>query len=168
MGTRNADTLNGNGGIGNDTLNGGAGSDTLTGGSGADVFAWTLADRGPAGAPPTDTITDFSIAAPAAGGDLLDLRDLLQGEAKAGVSAGNLERYLDFDTTTSAGNTIIHVSSTGGFAGGVYSAAAEDQRIVLTGVDVRSVAAFGLTALATDNDIINQLLQRGKLITDGP
>lgn len=168
MGTRNADTLNGNGGIGNDTLNGGAGSDTLTGGSGADVFAWTLADRGPAGAPPTDTITVFSIAAPAAGGDLLDLRDLLQGEAKAGVSAGNLERYLDFDTTTSAGNTIIHVGSTGGFAGGVYSAAAEDQRIVLTGVDVRSVAAFGLTALATDNDIINQLLQRGKLITDGP
>ena len=162
MGTRNADTLNGNGGIGNDTLNGGAGGDTLTGGSGADVFAWTLADRGPAGALPTDTITDFNIAAPAAGGDLL------QGEAKPGVSAGNLERYLDFDTTTSAGNTIIHVSSTGGFAGGVYSAAAEDQRIVLTGVDVRSVAAFGLTALATDNDIINQLLQRGKLITDGP
>ena len=99
--------------------------------------------------------------------DLLDLRDLLQGEAKAGVSAGNLQNYLDFDTTTSAGNTIIHVSSTGGFAGGVYSAAAEDQRIVLTGVDVRSVATFGLTSTATDNDIINQLLQRGKLITDG-
>ena len=155
------------GGAGNDKLYGGAGSDSLTGGTGTDVFAWTLADRGTAGAPPTDTITDFSVAAPAAGGDLLDLRDLLQGEAKAGVTAGNLERYLDFDTTSVAGSTIIHVSSTGGFAGGVYSAAAEDQRIVLTGVDVRSVAAFGLTSTATDNDIINQLLQRGKLVTDG-
>jgi Ca2+-binding RTX toxin-like protein len=161
------DTLTGN--DGNDKLYGGAGNDSLTGGNGADVFAWTLADRGTSPATlPTDTITDFSIASPAAGGDLLDLRDLLQGEAKSGVSAGNLQNYLDFDTTTSAGNTIIHVSSTGGFSGGVYSAAAEDQRIVLTGVDVRSVAAFGLTSTATDNDIINQLLQRGKLITDGP
>ena len=80
------DTLNGN--AGNDKLVGGAGSDSLTGGTGADVFAWTLADRGTSPATlPTDTITDFSIASPAAGGDLLDLRDLLQGEAKAGVSA---------------------------------------------------------------------------------
>ena len=159
------DTING--GNGNDVIYGGSGSDTLTGGNGADVFAWTLADRGTAGAPPTDTITDFSVALPSAGGDLLDLRDLLQGENRVG-GTGNLENYLDFDTTSSAGNTIIHISSSGGFAGGVYSAGAEDQRIVLTGVDVRSAATFGLNASATDSQIIAELLNRGKLITDGP
>ena len=155
-------------GAGNDWVQGGAGSDSLTGGSGADVFAWVLADRGAAGTPPTDTIADFSVAAPSAGGDILDLRDLLQGEAKAGTSPGNLQNYLDFDTTSAPGSTIVHVSSTGGFAGGVYSAAAEDQRIVLQGVDVRSPGAFGLAPSATDNDVIHQLLQRGKLVTDGP
>ena len=155
-------------GAGNDFIQGGAGSDALTGGSGADVFAWVLADRGPAGTPPTDTIADFSVAAPTAGGDVLDLRDLLQGEAKSGTNAGNLQNYLDFDTTSAPGSTIVHVSSTGGFAGGVYSAAVEDQRIVLQGVDVRSPGAFGLSSTATDNDVIHQLLQRGKLVTDGP
>ena len=62
----------------------------------------------------------------------------------------------------------MHISSSGGFAGGTYSAAAEDQRIVLQGVDVRSPGAFGLAPSATDNDVIAQLLQRGKLVTDGP
>ena len=144
----------------------GAGSDTVTGTGGSDVFAWTLADRGTAGAPPTDTITDFSVAAPSNGGDVLDLRDLLQGEAKAGTTAGNLQNYLDFDTTTNPGSTIIHVSSTGGFSAG-YTPGAEDQRIVLQGVDVRSPGAFGLAPTATDSDVIHQLLQRGKLVADG-
>jgi Ca2+-binding RTX toxin-like protein len=156
------------GGTGSDKLFGGAGNDTLTGGTGADVFAWTLADRGAVGTPATDTISDFNVATPAAGGDLLDLRDLLQGEAKAGLSTGNLEQFLDFDTTSSAGNTIIRISSNGGFAGGTYNAGAEDQRIILQGVDLRSAGAFGLNAGASDSDIIQQLLQRGKLVTDGP
>ena len=160
------DTVNGGGG--NDWIQGGAGSDRLTGGSGSDVFAWVLADRGPAGTPPTDTITNFSVVAPSAGGDVLDLRDLLQGESKAGTGPGNLQNYLDFDTTSAPGSTIVHISSGGGFAGGVYSASAEDQRIVLQGVDVRSPGAFGLPSSATDNDVIQQLLQRGKLVTDGP
>ena len=156
------------GGAGNDRLYGGAGNDTLTGGAGADVFAWTLADRGTSGTPAFDTITDFNVAARAAGGDLIDPWDLLQGEAKAGLSAGTLDKFLDFDTTSSAGNTIIRISSSGGFTGGTYSAGAEDQRIILQGVDLRSAGAFGLNASATDNDIIQQLLQRGKLVTDGP
>jgi large repetitive protein len=159
------DTLNG--GTGTDKLYGGAGNDALTGGTDVDVFAWTLADRGAPGTPATDTITDFNLANPAAGGDLLDLRDLLQGEVKAGLNPGSLEQFLDFDTTSSAGNTIIRISSNGGFAGGTYSAGAEDQRIILQGVDLRSASAFGLTAAASDNDIIQQLLQRGKLVTDG-
>ena len=183
-GDAGTDTLNGGngrdvllGGIGNDSLNagagddrlsGGAGNDALTGGVGSDVFAWTFAERGAAGAPASDAISDFEIAPPATGRDLLDLRDLLQGEAKAGFSAGTLDQYLDFDTTSLAGSTIIRISSNGGFTGGAYSAAAEDQRIELTGVDMRSAGVFGLNASASDNAIIAQLLQRGQLIADGP
>jgi VCBS repeat-containing protein len=157
-----------NAGVGDDRLSGGAGNDGLTGGLGSDVFAWTFAERGAAGAPGSDRISDFEFAPPAAGGDLLDLRDLLQGEAKAGFGAGTLDQYLDFDTTSLAGSTIIRISSGGGFTGGAYNAAAEDQRIEITGVDMRSAGVFGLNASASDNAIIAQLLQRGQLIADGP
>jgi len=137
------------GGAGADVLYGGAGSDTLTGNAGADVFAWRLADRGTPGAPPTDTITDFSNAA---GGDVLDLRDLLVSE-----NVGNLSNYLHF--TTSGGNTTISISTTGGFAGG-FSSGAVDQVIQLTGVDL--VGGF-----TSDAQVIADLLNRGKLLADG-
>jgi VCBS repeat-containing protein len=152
-----------NGGTGNDIVLGGAGNDSLTGGSGADVFVWHLADKGSTGTPAVDTITDFNVAAPASGGDLLEIRDLLQGE-----NTGNLERFLDFDTTSAPGSTIIHVSTSGAFPTGsawtAGQAASEDQRIVLQGVDLRS--AFGLGVGASDNQIIQELLTRGKLVTD--
>ncbi len=152
------DTLNG--GNGNDTLIGGAGNDTLTGGSGSDIFRWELADQGTAGAPAKDTITDFSTATPAAGGDVLDLRDLLVGETHAGSLPGNLSSFLHFETV-SVGmntNTVLHVSTSGGFAAG-YSAAAENQTITLQNVDL--VTGFG-----NDNAIIQNLLTQNKLITD--
>lgn len=165
-GGNDADTLNA--GAGSDKVHGGAGSDAMSGGLGSDVFAWTFADRGTAGAPAIDSISDFDIAGSAAAGDLLDLRDLLQGEAKAGFGAGTLDQFLDFDTSSMAGSTIIRVSSNGGFSGGTFGAVAEDQRIVLAGVDLRSAEAFGLAAGASDADVIHQLLQRGSLIVDGP
>jgi large repetitive protein len=166
MGGSGIDTLDG--GAGSDVLRGGAGNDILTGGLGVDIFSWVLADRGIAGAPAIDTIIDFSAAPTTGAGDVLDLRDLLQGEVKAGLGAGNLQQFLDFDTTTTAGSTIMRVSSAGGFVGGVYNAAAEDERIVLQGVDLRSSAVFGLTAAATDTDIVQQLLRHGSLVVNGP
>src|SRR5205814_9381957 len=110
------DTIDG--GSGADIIHGGAGSDSMTGGTGADVFAWSLGDKGTAGTPAVDVITDFNTATPAAGGDQLDLRDLLQGENFAG-GLGNLGNYLHF--TTVSGTTTIQISSSGAFAGG-YSA----------------------------------------------
>ena len=167
-GTGTADWIDGragndvlSGGNGNDVLIGGSGNDGLTGGAGADVFKWALADKGIGGTPAADIITDFNVATPAAGGDTLDLRDLLSGE-----NSGNLQQYLDFDTTSTPGSTVIRISSGGTFAGGTYSAAAEDQRITLQGVDLRT--ALGLGVGATDNQIITELLNRGKLVTDGP
>jgi large repetitive protein len=163
------DTLSG--GEGADRLRGGAGADTLTGGAGVDVFAWSLGDAGTAAARPVDTITDFNPAAVSASGDVLDLRDLLVGELKGAVDAthpngtvGNLQNFLDFNVT--GGNTEIRVSSGGQFAGGAYAAGSEDQRIVLQGVDIRS--SLSLAATATDAQIIQELLNRSKLIVDGP
>ncbi|MBS4017402.1 MAG: type I secretion C-terminal target domain-containing protein, partial [Dechloromonas sp.] len=148
------------GGSGNDILWGGAGNDRLTGGLGADTFAWVLGDRGTGGSGrAVDTITDFDVRAFASGGDRLDLRDLLVGE-----NSGNLQNYLDFDTTSQTGNTIIRISSTGAFSSGNYASGSEDQRIVLEGVNIRT--DLGLASNASDNQIINELISRGKLVTD--
>jgi hypothetical protein len=100
-------------------------------------------------------VKDFSVAA----GDVLDLRDLLQGETTAA-----LDKYLEFDTT--GVNTIIKVSPTGAFpAGGAATNAAETQRIVLENVNLRS--EFGLSPTSTDDiALINKLLAKGALVVD--
>ena len=176
MGTPGADTLTGgdgndrleggagddalNGGAGNDVLNGGAGNDTLTGGAGADIFEWTLADRGTNGAPAVDTITDFNAAAGGSGGDVLDLRDLLIGE-----TTGSLANFMHFEKV--GADTIVHISTTGGFAADAHTVGApsgvvtgaEDQKIVLAGVDMIGV-------FTTDQQVIQDLLTKGKLNTD--
>ena len=141
------------GGGGNDVLIGGAGDDDMSGGIGADVFVWELADRGAPGDPAQDTISDFDTAASS---DALDLRDLLQGESH-GIDGGNLGDYLHFES--SGADTIVHVSSNGGFSSG-YSAAQEDVSITLQGVDLFS------GGLSSDQQVIQDLLSKGKLITD--
>jgi Ca2+-binding RTX toxin-like protein len=156
LGGSSADVIAG--GAGNDDISGGAGNDTLTGGLGSDVFRWSLADAGPAGSPAIDSITDFDTSA---GTDKLDLRDLLTGESH---TAASLDNYLHFEVT--GGNTIVHISSSGGFGGnGVVNAvvsgsATETQQIVLVAVDL---SVGGLT---TDQQIIQSLINNQKLITD--
>ena len=150
-----ADTLDG--GDGNDLLIGGAGNDSLTGGLGADTFAWRLADKGTAGSPASDTIYGFDTVA---NSDRIDLRDLLVGENHSS-GIGNLANYIDI--TTSSGNTVIRISTTGGFTGGTYVAGAEDQRITLSGENLYST--YGITA-GNDAALIQQLLTDGKLKVD--
>ncbi len=135
------------GGDGDDRLIGGAGNDVLTGGLGSDTFAWTLADQGTNGAPARDTITDFSLTAQAAGGDVLDLRDLLP----TATDAATLDNYLNF--SKSGLDTVIDIRPTG-------AAGSVTQQIVLSNVD--------LTSSGTLNDvaIIQDLLTKGKLLTD--
>uniref|UniRef100_UPI0025ECD6A5 type I secretion C-terminal target domain-containing protein n=1 Tax=Iodobacter sp. TaxID=1915058 RepID=UPI0025ECD6A5 len=145
-----------NAGAGADRIEGGAGSDTLTGGLGADTFRWALADKGLVGTPDIDKITDFNSASYNAGGDRLDLRDLLQSENHT-VGSGNLTQYLHFEK--SGTDTILHVSSAGSFTG-VFNANSDDQRIVLSGVDLTSNGSLA------DSAIIQDLLNKGKLVTD--
>jgi hypothetical protein len=157
VGTASSNTING--GAGNDVLIGGAGNDILSGGTGADVFAWDLADRGTAGVPATDIATDFDNVT---NSDKLDLRDLLVGEISSGGNA-NLANFLHFETN--GADTILHISSNGGFSadshnvGNTFSAGNEDQRITLQGVNL--VGSF-----TTDQQVIQDLLSRGKLLTD--
>jgi len=152
LGGAGNDTING--GAGNDLIVGGTGTDTLTGGAGNDVFRWEFGDHGTAGTPNVDTITDFSSVA--GNKDVLDLRDLLSGANHDGTQPGNIANYLHFDLSGS--DTVIHISSTGGFANG-YVASAEDETIILKGVD--------LTSAGTQNDlqIIHQLLSNGQVHT---
>jgi Ca2+-binding RTX toxin-like protein len=170
------DTLNGQ--AGNDVLDGGAGTDVLIGGAGDDVlwgrtgndtltggtgsgtdtssntFAWAFGDQGTTGAPAVDTITDFNKAPVLAGGDVLDLRDLLIGEFHNPLSpTGNLTNYLHF--TVSGGTTTIEVKSHGVATGSA------DEKIVLAGVDLTNAGA-----LTTDQVIIQDLLTKGKLVVD--
>ncbi|UUA74144.1 retention module-containing protein [Cellvibrio sp. QJXJ] len=157
-----------NSGNGNDRLIGGAGNDTMSGGNSGenfvDIFAWSLGDQGTAGSPAVDTIQNFSTSAAGSngtGGDVLDLRDLLQGESVgASNSAGNLTDYLHFEVT--GGSTIVHISHTGGYAGGGFDSAQTSQQIVLSGVDLQSL----YSGATTDQQIITQLLNNNKLITD--
>ncbi len=137
-----------NGGAGTDLLTGGTGSDALTGGLGVDTFRWMLGDATGA---PTDTITDFNVALPASGGDILNLQDLLVGETHVGTDPGNLANYLHFSFSSTTGNTTIAVTTQDG--------ASTTQTVVLEGVNL--VGAF-----TTDQQIIQTLLTNGKLITD--
>jgi Ca2+-binding RTX toxin-like protein len=152
VGGANADILDG--GAGRDLLIGGAGNDTMSGGLNdliSDTFYWELADAGTTTTPAADTINNFSELAASAGGDVLDLRDLLVSE-----NTGTLANYLHFEYT--GGNTIVHVSSTGQFSPS-FSQANDVQTITLTGVNL-------VLSFADDNAIIQDLLSKQKLITD--
>ncbi|MDT7513499.1 beta strand repeat-containing protein [Rhodoferax mekongensis] len=166
---------------GNDFIIGGKGNDILTGGAGSDTFAWRLNDGGTAGAPAIDRITDFTYGsgysnvdngtgAPTGGGDILDLRELLVGEhtssgnsgsAATDVSISNLLNYIDININGS--NTEIRISTTGGFTGGTYSAAAEDQRIILNNVNLYT--AVGTTS-GNETLLLQTLIRNGTLLLD--
>jgi Calx-beta domain/Bacterial Ig domain len=130
-----------------------SGNDALLATEANDLFVWELADAGAPGAASADVITDFD----SGGSDVLDVRDLLQLEDNGGVdSIGNLLEYLH--VTESGGDTVLHISSAGGFSGGVFNAGEVDQTITLQGVD--------LTTGGTMTEIIQDMLSSGKLITD--
>jgi VCBS repeat-containing protein len=138
------------GGSGDDILVGGIGADTLSGGAGSDQFVWNAGDQGAFGSPAIDTLTDFSRPE----GDALNIADLLDG-----ATSDNLTQYLHFEQQVDdqGTNTLLHISSTGGFADGSYAVGAVDQTIVLQGID--------LTAIGSDQQIIDSLIQNQHLIT---
>ena len=159
-GSGGADHLQG--GAGNDVLHSGSGNDHLFGGLGNDVFKWELADLGTPGAPAIDTVHDFNMGPSSSGGDMLDLRDLLGGALQAG-GADKLAHYLDIDTQSQPGSTVLHISTQGGFAQGQFNAQAEDQRIVLDGVNLHDALSLG--AGASEDQMLQELIHRNKIET---
>ena len=131
------------GGDGEDVLIGGSGDDSLIGGAGIDIFALEAGNEGTLISPAVDTIADFSVGA---GGDVLDLSDMLQGE-----DIGSLDNYLHF--SYDGNDTTISIEHNG--SGGVT------QQVVLTGVDLTEGGTF-----ITDQQILDNLLGSGNLIID--
>ncbi len=139
------------GGDGDDIIRGGQGDDQLLGGLGVDVFTWSFGDGGDAGTPAVDTISDFNAQPASAGGDVLDLRDLLVGESES-----TLSDFLHIETQGS--NTVISVSTSGTFGDG-FDVGEVNQQIVIEGVDL-------LDGFVDQNALIQDLITNGKLITD--
>lgn len=146
------------GGGGDDTLSSGAGSDMLSEGSGNDILNAGSGTDWLWGGSGNDTLI---------GGDVLYLRALLQGELVGFCNgAGNLADYLHFKV--SSGNTVVHISHTGGFGadshaiGASYTTAQETQQILLEGVNLQSL----YSGATTDQQLITQLLNNNKLIVD--
>jgi Concanavalin A-like lectin/glucanases superfamily/Bacterial Ig domain/Bacterial cadherin-like domain/Cadherin-like domain/RTX calcium-binding nonapeptide repeat (4 copies) len=129
------------GGAGDDVIFGRQGSDTATGGAGSDTYVWVDGDQSSA-VVPVDVISDFQRGTD---GDLLDLRDLLQGE-----NVANVTDYLQFESDGT--DTVVSIDSKGN------AGASVDQQIVLEGVD--------LTLLGNNQAIANQLLGDGNLHID--
>ena len=144
------------GGVGNDTLIGDAGSDILIGGLGSDImtggadkdaYVWRAGDED-AG---VDTVVGFFVDTNGISSDMLDLSQLLTG--LSGTPDGNeLDDYLTFDFTTTAGSTVITVDKNGADGGG-----SSDQTIVLDNVDLSTY--YGSNAA----DVINGMLDDNAL-----
>ena len=94
-------------------------------------------------------------------GDILNLKDLLVGEANNGAS---LDNYLHFNFA--GGNTTMYVSATGAFGDNNLVAA---NPAAVTNNDVQQVVFTGVnltTGFTSDLQVINDLISKGKLITD--
>jgi serralysin len=93
-----------NGGGGSDTLDGGFGVDKLTGGAGSDLFLRHALNEG------RDIITDFQAGA---GGDVLDISDLL-----IGFSSDNESQFVQ--CVQVSGSTTIRVDANGAAGGAAF------------------------------------------------
>ena len=151
LGTFANDTLAGNSSA--NLIVGGAGSDFMTGGGGADTFAWFLNEWSVVNVP-NDVVADFKLGTYNIGTtgpnapDRLDLSSLLVGE-----TAGTLANFVNVEVT--GGNTVLHISPTGQFTGGIYNSTFAYQHITLSGVIVPG---------ATNTDRLNELLSKGQLV----
>jgi Ca2+-binding RTX toxin-like protein len=120
IGTGDAPAANTVGGPGNDMLLGSPNADHLTGGLGADlligldgsdIFDYnSLADRTDSTGQRIDTIADFT---PGAGGDILDLSDLLIGYVQEVSNAANFVQLQQFQTPNGPSGTQVAVNEDG-------------------------------------------------------
>lgn len=142
------------------------GFDLMNGHRGTDVFRWHLGEAhlpSSAMVNSVDMVKGFELGSPRfQGADVLDLRDLLQGEHAAG-GGDALSHYLAVETLPTM-STVLHISSTGRFDGEHPQPELQDHAIILSGVNLR--AGLGLGASASSSEVINALLKQGNLLVD--
>jgi hypothetical protein len=102
--------------------------------------------------PGTDFIENFG----SEGFDKLDLSDLLVDVRNNGTSdgIGDLEQYLHVSTAENGVDTVVSISTGGGFAYGGYDASAVDQTITLLGVDLGTDSIAAIQDLLSNNQLI--------------
>ena len=140
------DTLSG--GSGNDILVGGSGDDVMSGGAGSDTFRYVSGDLN--NVTEGDTITDFTVANPSVGGDVLDLSDMLSG---SGVNSGNLGSHLQIGNIVDNGDGTTTLDLMVNLDG--------------TGTDFTPLATITMSGLApgedTEAEILNKLLANNEI-----
>ena len=96
-----------------------------------------------------DSITDFTVATPSAGGDVLDLSDLLAGQS---VNPSNLGGYLQLTDITHNGDGTTTVQLSVDLNGGGDSYA-----------PLASITMSGVELLVDPADILQRLLDNHEL-----
>jgi hypothetical protein len=137
------------GSSGDEVLVGGKGADVLKGDAGADTFKWSLGDA--QGSGDSDVIKDFKIN----DGDVLNLKDLLQGEE--GKNPGyNLDDYMTF--AKSGADTVLTIDTNKTTVAG-----GDAQTITFENTNLFVDAGLSNTS---SHDLIAKLIKHGNLKVD--
>ncbi|MDX1733557.1 MAG: type I secretion C-terminal target domain-containing protein, partial [Halioglobus sp.] len=116
--------------------------------AGDDIFAFELAEAGSPGLAQHDTIVQFG----AQGTDVLDVSDLLVDATPGeGDDIGDLDRFLN--VTSNGSDSVLRISSDGGFTDGVFDPGAVDQTITLVGVDLGSDSAQAIRDMLSSGQL---------------
>ncbi|WP_191236977.1 Ig-like domain-containing protein [Cobetia marina] len=147
------DTLDG--GAGSDLLIGGSGNDSLNGGAGVDVIRWEAGDEGTVAAAATDTVLNFNNGG-AGSGDILDLRDMLNGAYYVDSATNNLASYISAEYVSVTGTTVLYINTVGGLT--ADPAASANQVINIDGLDLTEGGTL------TSSEVIDSLISGEQLL----
>ncbi|MDO6671533.1 beta strand repeat-containing protein [Cobetia amphilecti] len=141
------DTLDG--GAGSDLLIGGSGNDSLNGGAGVDVIRWEAGDEGTVAAAATDTVLNFNNGG-AGSGDILDLRDMLNGAYYIDSATNNLAGYISAEYVSATDTTVLYLNTEGGLTADPATSA--NQVININGLDLTEGGTL------TSSEVIDSLI----------
>ncbi|MDH2296439.1 hypothetical protein QD280_17700, partial [Cobetia sp. 1AS1] len=144
-----------NGGGATDLLIGGADDDTLDGGDGVDILRWESGDEGTVAAAATDTVLNFNNGG-VGSGDILDLRDMLNGAYYVDSATNNLASYISAEYVSAAGATVLYINTEGGLT--ADPAASANQVINIDGLDLTEGGTL------TSSEVIDFLISGEQLL----
>ncbi|MDL2193060.1 hypothetical protein QQF40_16915, partial [Cobetia sp. LC6] len=144
-----------NGGGATDLLIGGADDDTLNGGDGVDILRWESGDEGTVAAAATDTVINFNNGGVGTG-DILDLRDMLNGAYYVDSVTNNLASYISAEYVSAANTTVLYINTEGGLT--ADPAASANQVINIDGLDLTDGGTL------TSSEVIDSLISGEQLL----